>query len=267
MKKNYAWTTLLTSVDYIQPVLNLQYSLRRVRSEYPLIIIVTDTIFMQVVDTLQANNCQFYVVPDLQRMENNDQKEFRVNMLMKFYSFELTDYAKVCYIDGDILILKNCDFIFNYRAPAAKYLGWDYYPIHQSPPENIGILAGEMMLLEPGTFSMDYFFNMDNFGKCWDEAVLRDNFGIQRVANMPITDTNYIYHAHATGEKNKYWERHNLYSESALNGFLDDHAVGSVKFIDMDWNRQRRDQERLMELEEQQRLLDLEQSEEKEDEQ
>ena len=57
MSSKYAWTTLLTSEDYLQPVLNLQYSLRRARSEYPLIIIVTDTIFMKIEATLRANNC------------------------------------------------------------------------------------------------------------------------------------------------------------------------------------------------------------------
>ena len=83
MQKKYAWTTLLTSEDYLQPVLNLQYSLRRVRSEYPLVIIVTDTIFMKVVSTLQANNCNFYVVPDLQRMhdDNDDNSIFRVRII------------------------------------------------------------------------------------------------------------------------------------------------------------------------------------------
>ena len=71
--------------------------------------------------------------------DNDDNSIFRVNMLMKFYSFELTEYSKVCYIDGDSLFLKNCDFIFSYRAPAAKHLGWEYLPIQDTPPEKIGI--------------------------------------------------------------------------------------------------------------------------------
>ena len=81
MQKKYAWTTLLTSEDYLQPVLNLQYSLRRVRSEYPLVIIVTDTIFMNVVSTLQANNCNFYVVPDLKRMHNENEVEEFIQLI------------------------------------------------------------------------------------------------------------------------------------------------------------------------------------------
>lgn len=262
MSSKYAWTTLLTSEDYLQPVLNLQYSLRRARSEYPLIIIVTDTIFMKIEATLRANNCQFYVVPDLQRMHSGEADEFRINMLMKFYSFELTEYSKVCYIDGDILILKNCDFVFNYRAPAAKHLGWDHIPIQNSPPDKIGIFAGEMMVLEPGTFSMEYFFSKPHFGGCWDEAVLRDNFGPQRVAHLPITDTCYIYHAHTTGEKNRYWEYHDIYSEQALNNFLDSHSITSTWSIDFNRIREQRKSE-----EEQLKSLIEEQSEEKEDEQ
>ena len=264
MQKKYAWTTLLTSEDYLQTVLNLQYSLRRVRSEYPLVIIVTDTIFMKVVSTLQANNCNFYVVPDLQRMHDNNDNDstFRVNMLMKFYSFELTEYSKVCYIDGDSLFLKNCDFIFSYRAPAAKHLGWEHLPIQDTPHDKIGIFAGELMVLEPGTFSMEYFFSHPNIAGCWDEAILRDNFGPQRVAHLPITDTHYIYHAHTTGEKNRYWEYHNIYSEQALNNFLDSHSITST--CNMDWNRIREqrkaEEERLKEL-------SVKQSEEKEDEQ
>lgn len=262
MQKKYAWTTLLTSEDYLQPVLNLQYSLRRVRSEYPLVIIVTDTIFMNVVSTLQAKNCNFYVVPDLQRMHNGDENDFRINMLMKFYSFELTEYSKVCYIDGDSLFLKNCDFVFSYRAPAAKHLRWNHIPIQDSPPEEIGIFAGELMVLEPGTFSMEYFFSKPHFGGCWDEAVLRDNFGPQRVAHLPLTDTHYIYHAHSTGEKNKYWEYHNIYDEQALNNFLDSHSV--TETWNMDWERLRRQHQA---EEEQLKILSAKQSEEKEDEQ
>lgn len=106
------------------------------------------------------------------------QREFNIDMLMKFYSFELTDYKKICYLDGDILVIKNCDFIFNFRAPAAKYLGWEDIvgPIHLSSKK--GLLAGEVMLLEPGTFSMEYFFSKNDLGPEWDEAILRDCFGI-----------------------------------------------------------------------------------------
>ena len=172
----YAWTTLLTTTDYLQSVLYLNASLKRVQSKYPLIIIVSDTIAFDVIPELERKGCLYYVVPDLQRMHM--QREFNIDMLMKFYSFELTDYKKVCYLDGDILVVKNCDFIFNFRAPAAKYLGWENIvgPIHLSSEK--GLLAGEVMLLEPGTFSMEYFFSKEDLGPEWDEAILRDCFGI-----------------------------------------------------------------------------------------
>ena len=67
---------------------------------------------------------------------------------------------------------------------------------------------------------------------------------------MPITDTHYIYHAHTTGEKNKYWEYYNIYDEQALNNFLDSHSITNT--WNMDWNRikeqRKAEEERLKEL-------------------
>lgn len=226
----YAWTTLLTSVDYLQSILFLRASLKRVGSKYPLIVIVTDTIAEEVIPVLEIKDCLYYVVPDLQRMHSSH--EFSIDMLMKFYSFELTDYKKVCYLDGDILVLKNCDFVFNYRAPAAKYLGWDEdnYPIQSS--EEQGQLAGEMMILEPGTFSMDYFLKSEtNLDEFWDETVLQDYFGIQTVADIRLTDSNYLYHAHATGDGNRYWEKYNLQTEQDLDNFLNNYSVNEIQGI------------------------------------
>lgn len=233
MNNKYAWTTLLTTVDYLPGVLLLNASLKRVASKYPLVIIISDTIAEEVIPDLEAKNCLYYVVPDLQRMYNGEHL-FSIDMLMKFYSFELTDYKKVCYLDGDILILKNCDFVFNYRAPAAKYLGWDeIHPIHTS--EKKGQLAGEMMILEPGTFSMDYFFNGNNeISNYWDEAILMNYFGIQKVTDIRITDTNYMYHAHTTGNNNRYWERCNIYNEKDLDHFLNEYSINEIrsKYLD-----------------------------------
>ena len=229
METKYAWTTLLTSEDYIRPVLNLYYSLRRVHSKYPLIIIVSDSIAFNIIPELERNHCQYYIVPDLNRMSEKP-RTFTIDMLMKFYSFELTDYKKVCYLDGDILIIKNCDFVFNFRAPAAKYLGWDYRPIHKKVnPGEQGILAGEVMLLEPGTFSMEYFFSKESLEGEWDEAILRDNCGIQRVTNLPLSDTNYLWHAHITGNNNKYWEKCEIYSEDGLDDFLDRYSINGIQ--------------------------------------
>lgn len=228
----YAWTTLLTSVDYLKSVLFLHSSLRRVGSKYPLVVIVTDTIAIDVIPELELKGCLYYVVPDLQRMHT--EHLFSIDMLMKFYSFELTEYKKVCYLDGDILVLKNCDFIFNYRAPAAKYLGWDdKRPIHDSSNEP-GQLAGEMMILEPGKFSMDYFFKSDKqITEFWDESVLQNYFGIQSVANIRLTDSNYLYHAHVTGKENKYWEKYNIVTEKDLDDFLNDSPINRLWALDL----------------------------------
>lgn len=236
----YAWTTLLTTTDYLQSVLLLNASLKRVGSKYPLVIIVSDDIAMEVIPHLEVKNCLYYIVPNLQRMYT--ERLFSIDMLMKFYSFELTEYDKVCYLDGDILVLKNCDFVFNYRAPAAKYLGWDNHrPIHTSKER--GQLAGEMMVLKPGTFSMDYFFKSErDLTTYWDESVLQENFGIQQVTNITLTDSNHFYHAHTTGSNNKYWERYNLYSEKDLDDFLNDYSVNSLWSKDFGLNEMHNDQ-------------------------
>jgi len=35
------WATLITTIDYLPGLINLDYSLKRVRSEYPLLVLYT----------------------------------------------------------------------------------------------------------------------------------------------------------------------------------------------------------------------------------
>jgi hypothetical protein len=49
-----SWVTLLTRASYLPGVLLLHYSLQRVKSAYPLVVLVTDSLEPSAIDALRA---------------------------------------------------------------------------------------------------------------------------------------------------------------------------------------------------------------------
>ena len=56
-KKNYAYTTLITKPSYLAGVIVLAYTLRRQKSQYPLVVLYTDALTGDSVTALQ-NECE-----------------------------------------------------------------------------------------------------------------------------------------------------------------------------------------------------------------
>lgn len=218
---NYAYTTLLGTDDYLYPVLALDYTLKKVKSKYPLVVMVMDDVSFGVLETLRDRNIPYQIFPNLTkaapyycRVHDKDNLSgrdlFQVMMMNKFYMFELKEFDKVCYLDGDILIRQNIDFIFNYRTPCGKVL--DY----RRP-----FVAGEQLLVNP----KDYEFQdiIDKYTIfAHDEVVYCGLYPIYAYADCKITDDAcYVLHAHAHGDLYRYWEHFELKTIEALYEWCD----------------------------------------------
>lgn len=219
---NYAYTTLLGTDDYLYPVLALDYTLKQVKSKYPLVVMVTDGVSTDILEILNERKIPYKIFPDLTksvpyfiRFHNREtvsgRDMFQIIMMNKFYMFELKEYDKVCYFDADILIRKNIDFIFNYSTPCGKVL--DY----KRP-----FVAGEQLLINPKDYNMlDIIDKHTIFAH--DELVYCSLYPIYTFSDCRLTDdANYILHAHAHGNLYQYWKHFQLSTIEQLYRWCDD---------------------------------------------
>ena len=124
MNNNYAYVTLLSSVEYLFGVLILNQSLKNVKSKYPLVVCVTNDLFSnnKIIDILTKESIPYYLVRKLQYNKNNSLKGNILNTASKIQIFQLQEFDKMVYIDSDVLVLKNIDNLFNY--PNGSILQW-----------------------------------------------------------------------------------------------------------------------------------------------
>ena len=115
----FAYVTLLSSFDYLPAVIILNRNLKQVKSKYPLIVGVTDNIFLKVKKYLDKENILYKKIPF---MEYSDAAKKRwekttpsiLNIASKIALFKFTEFDKLVYLDSDILIYQNIDDLFNY---------------------------------------------------------------------------------------------------------------------------------------------------------
>lgn len=121
MNNNFAYVTLVTKEHYIKGARNLYLSLKRVKTQYPLIVLVTqDLIFNPniniyqelagtIIKIIPRNNFLQLNQVDISHSKLGDQRD----LLNKLYIFELCEYDALCFLDADILVkTKDIDNIF-----------------------------------------------------------------------------------------------------------------------------------------------------------
>ncbi|KAI9167794.1 Galactinol synthase 4 [Paramyrothecium foliicola] len=105
------WTTLITNLTYLPGLLTLEFSLRRVKSAYRLLVLYTDTFPEQGRAALRARGiaCRRipYVIPTTSKDYSNDPRFY--DCWTKLTPFSLTDYDRVVQLDADMLVRRNMD--------------------------------------------------------------------------------------------------------------------------------------------------------------
>ena len=105
--EKYAYVTLATTESFLQGAKLLAYSLERVQSQYPLIILVTENLAH-----LLDDEHMYKVVPYERFTPSKETTHRYVDTRNKLRAFELVQYKRVLVIDADIFVLKNIDWIF-----------------------------------------------------------------------------------------------------------------------------------------------------------
>ncbi|ODV60337.1 glycosyltransferase family 8 protein, partial [Ascoidea rubescens DSM 1968] len=117
------WMTLVTNENYLPGLLNLNYSLQRVKSKYHLIILLTPNLFeskktdirQKLIDNLIDLN-KIIIIDHLKpKYEKSfDEHDSRFNdCWTKLKIFKLIQFNKIIFLDSDMLVLKNMDELFD----------------------------------------------------------------------------------------------------------------------------------------------------------
>lgn len=139
--------TVVSSDNYVLGAVGLALSLRQVQSEYPLIIYVTENVSTKALRNFILYQIDYKVMPSL----GENQHDNKVYCMDKAYIYTLTDYDRVCWLDADLLVFKNIDYIFEkIRVP-----GYVYLKDLDENYTNIVPLSGFMFVINPSSYSFE----------------------------------------------------------------------------------------------------------------
>ncbi|QHM73804.1 glycosyltransferase family 8 protein [Mixta intestinalis] len=110
-----AWVTLLTQPGYVPGVEALYRSLQQSGSAWPLEVMVTPNIVTSVRERLQAQGCRVREVmaigPASELAHRYANARF-ADVWSKLAVWTMTEYARVAFLDADMLVVKNMDEVF-----------------------------------------------------------------------------------------------------------------------------------------------------------
>ena len=116
---NYTYMTYLGSNDYLVGTLALIFSLRKVRSRYPLIVLISSNISDKAIKVLEKANVKTIKIKDVQLPVNLTQKNMEGNQanwsntFSKLFVFGMTRFDKIVFIDSDMYVKENIDILFS----------------------------------------------------------------------------------------------------------------------------------------------------------
>ena len=126
---NRAWVTLATNDSYGLGALVLAHSLRRVGSTYPAVVLITPSVTEPMRDRLRAVFTEVVTVDvldsrDAAHLALLQRPELGITFT-KIHCWNLTQYEKCVFLDADILVVQNCDELFEREElSAAPDVGW-----------------------------------------------------------------------------------------------------------------------------------------------
>lgn len=113
------WATLLTHANYVPCLAVLVDSMRACETQYPLVVMVTDTVDAQTRQVLEKMGCRIRDV-EMWRVEHATStmayERFKF-VWTKLRAFELFEYERVIMIDSDMLMCRNMDELFDMALP------------------------------------------------------------------------------------------------------------------------------------------------------
>ncbi len=188
---NYSYVTLLSSDDFLPGVIMLDWSLKRVRTQYSLHVLCSDSISETSITKLKHRKILFQRLNEHVPVYDNINKEAGYDhwnrTFDKLYVWTLTQFDKVVYLDSDMQVIANIDYLFDcphmsaVRADAFNEPGLDKLNSGLMVIEpNISEFKGLCAILESGEL------HLKNMG---DQDVIRayySDWGAKEELTLPF---------------------------------------------------------------------------------
>lgn len=120
MKTGLAYITLLSSQEYLKGVLVLAKSLQKVKSKFPLVILMPSDFIRdheRILSILSENRLDWLELPGNFTIPEKNSRYMHsrrwVNTYDKLQVFGLTKFTKLVFLDSDMLVVKNIDDLFD----------------------------------------------------------------------------------------------------------------------------------------------------------
>lgn len=186
--ENNTWVTFADNENYLKCACALGLSLFNNNSIYPLIIMIPTGIFsddqLNKAKMLVSNkNIIFKEMPYL-LFDSSQFLDFNAT-LNKFLILTLTEFDKVCFIDSDILIKQNIDYLFKYNSPA-----FSFYKDQE--------VSGELLLFKPDINLFSLIMNLTrHISFLSDEDMLKfliNNNFLKSPQHLPCRMYDHVFH-------------------------------------------------------------------------
>jgi glycogenin len=223
-----AYATMLTSDDHLRGVLLLNQSLKMVGAAHKLVTLATDGVSESALRTLSMFDIETRVYPTIAMPEQARIKNAATGFthynthLSKLYIFDLNDFAKIVYMDADMLLLRNIDHLFlcdhlTAVADAKSAPGWNHF---------VGLNSG-LMVIEPNVGLLAQLL------ETVPQVVDREpTVGDQAIINYFYGDWPTMAHLHLDVGYNLYEPLiHHYVRNEGYRAFGEDKRIVAVHFI------------------------------------
>jgi alpha-N-acetylglucosamine transferase len=162
-----SFVCVLSTDDYLEGVLVLDYNLKQLSTKYPLLCLINESISDRTKQILDYFGIKYKLV---NKVNYSSSTYNRWNYTFdKLNVFSLTEYDKIIYLDSDLLILKNIDDLFNIKR----------FTMTSDIPFYYDKLNSAVMIIKP---NIDDYNGLVELAKKYDEEK-KDNIGDQNVIN------------------------------------------------------------------------------------
>ncbi|MCP9237286.1 glycosyltransferase [Lewinella sp. JB7] len=140
-----AYVSLVSTDDYVDGLLCMAMSLLDTQPRYPLVVMTSPRLSPEAVGRIEGFGLATLPLTDRYRLPDHVREKNEVprwlGTFAKLEMFELTQYAKIVFLDADMLVTRNLDHLFDCPHPSAAVYQARVPPFEHWNFPNTGLLV------------------------------------------------------------------------------------------------------------------------------
>ena len=214
--KNFVYSALLYSDDYLPGVFGLKQSLNHVKSSFPFFLLVDDSLSQETFQKLDSFGIEYKRIHCLE-IEHSIKRWNKTINYFQFWNF--IEYDKICVLDLDVILLNNIDKVFEEND--SDFSTIDLYGDDKYGSFNPYQLHTSLTLIKPQNHYWDYIIDRYKGQNLLEEQILYKEFFEKE--NFSFLPKKYLKDYYHDIRATKYWKRYNLIEKetpSFVNSFI-----------------------------------------------